>query len=415
MTNPLEFFRLQTREEVLALYGRFGPVGSEIIPLVQAGGRALAADVAAPEDVPGFLRASMDGYAVRAEDTFGASVAAPQYLTVKGEVSMGAAPDYAVAPGETLRTPTGAMLPAGADAVVMVEYTQEHPDGTVEVRRPVAPGENALQPGEDVSQGAVLLAAGRRLLPQDVGLLAALGIARLKVYRHPQVAIISSGDEIVPLSQTPGPGQVRDSNAHLAAAQVAAWGGVPLLMGIAPDEFAALKNMLQEAVAAADLVLISGGSSVGVRDLTLQAIRSLPGADILVHGVAIRPGKPTILASLGGLAAKPLMGLPGHPASAAIVMEVLGRPLLQRLTGAEPSPAWGGQAAATLSRNLAGASGREDYVRVRLRPEGGALWADPVLGASGLLSPLVKSHGLVMIPLGVEGLFKGDDVTVRLF
>jgi len=413
--GPLEFFRLQTREEVLALYDHFPPVGVEGVDLAQAGGRITAAPVSAPEDVPGFLRSTMDGYAVRGQDTFGASVGAPQYLDIKGEVPMGAVPGRGVGPGETLRVATGAMLPPGADAVVMLEYTAEHPDGTLEVRRAAAPGENVLKPGEDVARGETLFPAGRCLRSQEIGLLAALGITRLSVYQKPRVAVISSGDEIVPLDGSPRPGQVRDSNSYLAAAQVAAWGGLPLMHGIIPDDLAALQKTLAGALADADLILVSGGSSVGARDLTLAAIQNLPGAEILVHGVALRPGKPTILASLRKTSPTPLLGLPGHPASAAVVMEVLGRPLLLRLAGLlDPAP-WGRSVPALLSRNLAGATGREDYVRVRLRREGETLWADPVLGPSGLLSPLVKSDGLVMIPLDVEGRFKGEKVVVQLF
>jgi len=414
MSN-LEFFRLQTRQEVLALYPRFAPVGTEEVDLAAAVGRVLAGPVSAPEDVPGFLRATMDGYAVAARDTFGASVGAPQYLEIKGEVPMGAAPARSVAPGEVLRVPTGGMLPAGADAVVMVEYTAEHPDLTLEVRRAVAPGENVLTPGEDVGAGELLFAAGTRLRPQDIGLLAALGIARLTTYQKPRVVILSSGDEIVPIDQQPALGQVRDANAYLAAAQVQQWGGIPFLKGIIPDDFGTLRAALAAALGEADLILISGGSSVGVRDLTLAAIQDLPGAEVLVHGVAIRPGKPTILAAVGESGPQPLLGLPGHPASAAVVMEVIGRPLLEHLSGLRPQAPWGRTVIAALSRNLAGASGREDYVRVRLRPEDGTLWADPVLGPSGLLSPLVNSDGLVMIPLGVEGLFKGEQVVVQLF
>jgi len=413
--KSLKFFRLQTRAEVLTHYDRFAPVGVEELDLADACGRVLAAPITAPEEAPGFLRATMDGYAVRAQDTFGAGVGTPQYLDLKGEVPMGVAPTRGVGPGETLRVPTGAMLPSGADAVVMIEYTAEHPDGTLEVRRAVAPGENVLTPGEDVARGEVLFPAGRRLRPQEIGLLAALGIRRLAAYQKPRVAIISSGDEIVPLDEKPRPGQVRDSNAYLAAAQVAEWGGLPLMHGIIPDDFTALQKTLVAALDAADLILISGGSSVGVRDLTLTAIQDLPDSEILVHGVALRPGKPTILATLGHTPPKPLLGLPGHPASAAVVMEVLGRPLLLRLAGLNDPAPWGGTVDALLSRNLAGATGREDYVRVRLRREGETRWADPVLGPSGLLSPLVKSDGLVMIPLGVEGLVKGESVTVQLF
>jgi molybdopterin molybdotransferase len=413
--KQLEFFRLQTREEVLALYDRFPPVGEETVELAAAGGRVLAAPIAAPEEVPGFWRASMDGYAVRAPDTFGASVGAPQYLEIKGEVPMGVSPPRGVGPGEALRVATGAMLPAGADAVVMLEYTAEHPDGTLEVRRAVAPGENVLKPGEDVARGEVLFPAGRRLRPQEIGLMAALGIRRLIAYKKPRVAIISSGDEIVPLDGQPRPGQVRDANSYLAAAQVTAWGGLPVVGGIVPDEAGALRAALAKALDASDLILVSGGSSVGARDLTLTAIQDLPGAEILVHGVALRPGKPTILAALGEKGLKPLLGLPGHPASAAVVMEVLGRPLLSRLAGVEEQAPWGRTVTALLSRNLAGATGREDYVRVRLRKDGDTLWAHPVLGPSGLLSPLVKGDGLVMIPLGVEGLFEGEEVSVGLF
>jgi molybdopterin molybdotransferase len=328
---------------------------------------------------------------------------------------MGVAPSRGVGQGETVRVATGAMLPSGADAVVMIEYTAEHPDGTLEVRRAVAPGENVLKPGEDVARGELLFPAGRGLRPQEIGLLAAIGIRRLAAYKKPRVAILSTGDEIIPLDGTPAPGQVRDANAYLAAAQVAQWGGLPRLHGIIPDDFDALRKTLAAALIAADLILISGGSSVGVRDLTLTAIQDLPDSEILVHGVALRPGKPTILAAVGPTNPQPLLGLPGHPASAAVVMEVLGRPLLLRLAGLIDQSPWGRSATAVLSRNLAGATGREDFVRVRLRREETTLWADPVLGPSGLLSPLVKSDGLVMIPLGVEGLLKGEEVKVQLF
>jgi molybdopterin molybdotransferase len=409
----LEFFRLKTREEVLALFHRFKAVGSEDPDLGDAVGRVVARGIVAREDVPSFLRASMDGYAVQAGDTFGATPGLPQYLEIRGSVPMGKAPEGVVGTGEAWRIATGGMLPRGANAVVMVEYTNEMPDGALEVRRPVAPGDNVMHPGEDVRAQDPLFPAGRRLRPQDIGLLAALGVTRVRVHQKPRVAVLSSGDEIVPITKKPPPGQVRDANAFLVAAQVAEGGGIPLLKGIVRDDRETLHAVLAEALDGADLVLISGGSSVGVRDLTLNAIEDLPGAEILVHGVAIRPGKPTILADIGG---KPLLGLPGHPASAAVVMHVLGQPLLHRLAGlVGEKPPWGGTAQARLSRNLAGASGREDFVRVRLRLDKDTLWADPVLGPSGLLSPLVKSDGLVIIPLGVEGLFRGDPVTVHLF
>ena len=409
----LEFFRLKTREEVLALFYRFKAVEVEDLDLGDAGGRVVAKSIAAREDVPAFTRASMDGYAVRAGDTFGATPGLPQYLGIRGSVSMGNVPVGMVGPGEAWRIATGGMLPKGATAVVMVEYTNEMPDGTLEVRRPVAPGENLMHPGEDVKAKDPLFPVGRRLRPQDIGLLAALGVTRVRVHQRPRVAVLSSGDEIVPITKKPPPGRVRDANAFMVAAQVAEGGGIPLFKGIVRDDQETLNAVLAGALEDADLVLISGGSSVGTRDLTLNAIQNLPEAEILVHGVAIRPGKPTILADIGG---KPLLGLPGHPASAAVVMHVLGTPLLHRLAGLAENPTpWGGTVQARLSRNLAGASGREDFVRVRLKQDKDTLLAEPVLGPSGLLSPLVKSNGLVIIPLGVEGLFRGDPVTVHLF
>lgn len=411
--SEMEFFRLKTRQEVLDLYSRFSPVEAEEVELSQALGRVLAGDLTAPEDVPHFPRAIMDGYAVRAGDTFGATPGLPQYLELKGEVPMGRVPRRPVGPGEALRIPTGGMLPRGATAVVMMEYTKELPDGTLEVRRPVAPGENLLQPGEDVKAGNFLFPGGRRLRPQELGLLAALGVTRLQVRRQPRVAILSTGDEIVPVTKKPPLGKVRDANGVMVAAQVREGQGLPLIRGLVPDDYEPLHRALRQALEEADLVLLSGGSSVGARDLSLKAIQDLPGCEILVHGVAIRPGKPTILAAVGG---KPLLGLPGHPASAAVVMQVLGLPLLGRLAGLSSSePHWGGTVTAKLSRNLAGASGREDFVRVRLRTEDVDLWADPLLGPSALLSPMVSSDGYVIIPLEVEGLLKGEEVTVHLF
>ncbi len=372
--TPLEFFRLQTRAEVLAHYHRFAPVGVEEVELAEAGGRVLAAPISAPEAVPGFLRATMDGYAVRARDSFGAGAGAPQYLEIKGEVPMGVAPARGVGGGETLRVATGAMLPPGADAVVMIEYTAEHPDGTLEVRRAVAPGENVLSPGEDVAPGEKLFAAGRRLRPQEIGLLAALGIRRLAAYKKPRVAIISSGDEIVPLDEKPGPGQVRDSNAYLAAAQVAEWGGLPLRHGIIPDDFDALRQTLAAALETSDLILVSGGSSVGVRDLTPQchpgpARRRDPGAR---GGAPARqthhPGGPgaTACQAPPGAAGAPGLGRGGHGgAGPAAALAPGGRPGPARLgahRGRAPVPQPGRGLGPGRLRQGAPAPGRCDPV-----------------------------------------------------
>jgi molybdopterin molybdotransferase len=408
-----DFFRLKTREEVLELFSRFNSLEKTAVPLADAWNRVLAETVCAAADVPEFSRATMDGYAVRSRETFGAQMGNPAWLTVSGEVAMGEEARLPLEPGQVRRIATGGMLPSGADAVVMVEYTQELADGTVEIYRSVAPLENVVQRGEDVMAGSALLLAGQWLRPQDLGLLAALGVTQVAVRRRPRVAIIGTGDEIVPVEAVLKPGQMRDANSYALGAQVAAMGGVPLLLGLVSDRLEALTAKMAEALQAGDLILVSGGSSVGARDLAIAAIQSFPESEILVHGVAISPGKPTILARMGD---KPLMGLPGHPVSAMVIMEVLVRSLLARLLGClKPAQTWGRKVSATLSRNLASTPGREDFIRVQLRSDGEIRWAEPVLGKSGLISTMVKADGLLCIPLNTEGLEKGERVEVLLF
>lgn len=409
----VEFFKLKTITEVLAMLPGFDPLPLEVIGLAQAYNRVLAAAISAPEDVPNFSRSTMDGFAIRSQDTFGSSPGTPAFLEVVGEIAMGDEATQEILPGQTQRIATGGMLPPGADAVVMVEYTQELDAQTLEVRRSVSPLENVVRRGEDVGSGTAILPGGSRLRPQDIGLLAALGIAQVPVYSRPKVAIISTGDEIIPLEAELQPGRMRDSNSYTLAAQITAMGGEPCLLGIVPDQLPAWQECLTMALRQADVVLLSGGSSVGTRDLAIATIQSFPDSKILVHGVAISPGKPTILATIGS---KPLYGLPGHPVSAMVIMEVLVRPLLARLEGlSATNPVWGQKMEAQLSRNLASTPGREDFIRVRLRREGENLWADPILGKSGMISTMVKAQGWIQIPLQTEGLEKGAIVQVQLF
>ncbi|AEB10638.1 molybdopterin molybdotransferase MoeA [Desulfobacca acetoxidans] len=409
----IEFFRLKTIPEVLEITRRFMPLKVELIPLAKAYNRVLAESITALEDVPEFSRSTMDGYAVRAQDTFGASPGSPALLEVVGEVGMGEEPRVPLGPGQAQRLATGGMLPMDADAVVMLEYTQELADRTLEVYRTVAPLENVVQRGEDVPAGTTLLHTGVRLRPQDIGLLAALGVIEVKVYQKPRVAIIASGDEITSIDVPLQMGQMRDANSYALAGQVAAMGGEPQLLGIVPDRLELLIEKMAVGLAETDLVLLSGGSSVGTRDLAIAAIRSFPQAEVLVHGVAISPGKPTILARIGS---QPIFGLPGHPVSAMVIMEVMVRPLLTCLAGeSQVRKDWGRTIKAVLSRNLASTIGREDFIRVRLCPAGGNMWAEPVLGKSGLISTMVKADGWIRIPLNTEGLEKGEEVEVILF
>ena len=398
------FFQVRSVKEVLEDIASFPRLAPQEVSLLQARGRFLAEDLLAPEDLPPYSRSTMDGFAVRAKDCFGARENEPVVLKLVGEIEMGQVPAFSLRPGEAARIATGGMLPKGADAVVMVEYTEEIGD-LVEIRRPVAPGENVLLQGEDVSQGKVLFSQGTRLNPGRIGLLAGLGITRVQVYSAPRVGIISTGDELVPPEASIKRGQIRDINSYTLATAVEEAGGRPKLYGIVPDKQEALVAKVQEAFSENDVVLVSGGSSVGTRDFTLAAISSLPEAELLAHGVAVRPGKPTILARAQG---KAVFGLPGQVASALLVFYILVRPLLFHLQGA-PEPAlflpkvW-----AKVRRNIPSAQGREDYYRVKLFEEGQELWAEPIFKRSGLISSMAEANGLLRIPERSEGIYQGE-------
>jgi len=408
------FFQLISSVEFIELFERFHPLNTETIPLADCASRILAEDVTAPEQLPPFSRSTMDGFAVRARDTFGCSESEPALLNIVGEIAMGTSGrDIALRPGQTSRIWTGGELAAKSDAVVMVEYSHLLDEHTVEIFRPVAPGENVIRAGEDTEQGQMVLARGRRLRPQDVGVLAGLGITSVTVYRRPLVAILSTGDELVSPDQQPGPGQIRDINSTTLAALVEESGGIANRIGIINDDFDTMFTACRDALSKADMVLLSGGSSVGQRDFTLQVLEHLQNSEVLAHGVAIRPGKPTILARTGN---KALFGLPGHVASAMVVYYLFVLPLLHRFGGMTadqgllPIPAITGE-------QIPSAIGREEYVRVELvRPaDGSPPVALPIYGRSGLLTPLVKADGLLVIDRDSEGLDKGAAAKVLLF
>lgn len=397
---------------------------SEAVPLASAAGRVLAAAVVAAEDVPGFKRSTVDGYAVRAPDTFGAGEGAPVLLTVVGRVAMGRAADLRLGPGQTAAVPTGGMLPEPADAVVMVEHTVPAGEDLVEVLRPVAPGENVVRPGEDVARGTEVLPAGRRLGPADLGVLAALGVTEVACHPRPKVAVIPTGDEIVPAGTSRlAPGQVRDITSAAVAAHVTGDGGEPTVFDVVPDNPELLERTLEAAVDRFDLVLALGGSSVGARDNTAAAIDKLGPPGVLFHGLALKPGKPTIFGLAGGRGV-PVFGLPGHPVSALVVYRLLVRPALRRL-GGELAPGWRTAAEeqgtaleaflpARLTTAVSSDQGRDEYLCVRLVWSDGRLWAEPVHGKSGLITMLARADGLVRIPAGRRGLDAGENVEVVL-
>ncbi len=406
------FFNVATISSVLAMRRRFDPVDAETVALAAAYDRVLAEAITADRDLPGFHRSTMDGYAVSAAATFGASDGSPAWLPVVGEIAMGQKPAFSLESGTAARIATGGMLPPGANAVVMIEHTEAIGEDTVEIYKSVAPGQHVVTADEDFAGGQEAVHPGTALRAQEIGLLAAFGKDPVVVFRKPRIAIISTGDEIVPVSQRPEVGQVRDVNSHSLAAMVTAGGGIPIPLGIAADEADTLIGKCRTAVTDGDMVLISGGSSVGTRDVTLEALHALPDSEVMVHGIAISPGKPAILARSGGC---PVWGLPGHVTSAMIVFEMVVAPFLHRLAGLndEIRPRRG--IPARLTRNIASAQGRTDFVRVKLRESEGGLLAEPVLGKSGLLNTMVKADGLITVAENTEGLDAGATVIVTVF
>jgi molybdopterin molybdotransferase len=390
-----------------------GPVeGHEEWPASEAAGRVTSEDVVSPEDLPGFDRSSMDGFAVRARDTFGAGEGMPAYVELVGEVPMGSAGDVSVHDGQAVRISTGGLMPAGADAVVMVENT-ELSGSTVEVVKSVAPGDNTIARDEDFKAGDLLLRKGMVIGAPQVGALAGTGTGTLKVYRLPVVGVISTGDELVAAGARPAPGQVRDVNGVALAVSIREAGCVPRVYGIVKDDLDALLDAARRGLAECDALLISGGSSVGVRDMTLDVINALGEPGLIAHGVYLKPGKPTLIAVSDG---KPVIGLPGNPASALAVFRELIVPALGKLRGELPRP-WAYRAAtveARLDRSVSSPPGRVELVPVALSESEDGIIARPIFGKSNLIGTLSRAQGQVRIPLGCEGIERGAVVTVEL-
>jgi molybdopterin molybdotransferase len=412
-----EFFNVLPPDEARELlFANITAVSQvDTLPTDLAMGRVLATASAAPHALPQFRRSTMDGYAVRAADTFGASESLPAFLQVIGEVPMGQSAAVTLGVGQAAIVHTGGMIPDSADAVVQIEHTQtvsgEQLPFEIEVLKSVAVGQNVLQVGEDVQLGAEILPAGHILRPQDVGGLLALGITAVSVVRRPCVGILATGDEVIHPEKMAGPGQIRDINSFTVAGLVEQAGGMPILGGIIPDNFPALETAAADLLDACDMLVMSAGSSVSVRDMTVQVIDGLGKPGVLLHGVATRPGKPTIVGAVQG---KPVLGLPGNPVSAMVQFDMFGVPAIYRMQGVQQMPRRG-LVWAQLGQNIASESGREDYVPARLEDNTDGLMAIPVFGKSNLIYTLVNADGLIKVPLNKGGLLAGDWVEVRLF
>jgi molybdopterin molybdotransferase len=408
------FFKVLAPQEALKILLSVTPVGTEWVDSVKGRGRVLAEDLYSAVDLPHFHRAAMDGYAVKAKDTFGASQSLPAYLKLAGVVEMGKPALQPIASGEAMRISTGGMMPPESDSVVMVEYTDETSAGLVEVHRGVSPWQNVIQIGDDIKKNEPVFQRGRRLRGHDLGALTGVGISSIPVYQRPRIVLISTGDEIVDVETVPLPGQVRNINQHSLAGLIEECGAALKDFGVVRDDRAELTTAIGNALEWGDLVLLSGGSSMGAKDIALESILSFPDAEFVFHGISIAPGKPTIFAKACG---KPILGLPGYPVSALVIFDLFAAPMIRRL---------GGESAAALTRftktvkaklktNVASQIGREDYVRVTLEGYPPALIATPLPNKSGAIFTLVRADGMVRMEMNQDGLEQGEEVDVILF
>lgn len=399
---------VKTPEDVLALIKEeFSPLGQgETVSLSAAMGRILAEDIAAGEYVPNFDRSTVDGFAVRARDTFGCTDAIPAILPLQQTVQMGQGADFPLNAEACVAVPTGGAVPKGADSVVMLEYTEDYGDGTIGISRPVAPGENMIFRGDDVFPGKVILQKGRVLSSADIGALAAIGRVRVPVVKKLTVGVISTGDELVPPEVQPCPGQIRDVNSPMLEAMLTAFGCHVINYGIVIDDEALLTQKVRQAAAECDAVLLSGGSSVGVKDAACRIIESM--GKLLLHGIAIKPGKPTILGKAGP---KPLVGLPGHPVAAYFITKLFVLPLLGRLSGRDMTAY---TVTAKVTQSISANHGRAQYHCCRLTPRDGEVWAEPIRGKSGLITTLAGADGYFCIDRDCEGLPKNAEIQVTV-
>jgi molybdopterin molybdotransferase len=410
--NMPEFLKLIPPQDALKEFFEHIPahVKIETIDTLSSLGRVTAEPIVAPHPLPTFPRSTVDGYAVLAEDTYGTSESLPTYLKISGEILMGNQTSISLMKGQCAIIHTGGMLPTGANAVVMLENTQQINGNEIEVLRSVAIGENIIKIGEDVADGQIVIPLGTLVRPPEIGGMMALGITHLKAALPPRVAIISTGDEVIPPDMDLQLGQVRDVNTYTLSALITQVGGYPHAYGIIPDEKDLLQGVADKALTECDILVIAAGSSASMRDLTVNIISDLGKPGVLVHGVNLRPGKPTIL---GVCNEKPVLGLPGNPVSALVTAQIFLVPVIKTLLGMNLNHPRA-IISARLTLNVASQAGREDWVPVRLITNASGYLAEPIFGKSNLIFTLVRATGLVRIPPDLTGLAVDDNVEVIL-
>lgn len=381
----------------------------EEVDLKEASGRIVYDDVYASFDVPEFNRSTVDGYAIKTKDTYGVSDSLPVFLDVIDSVEMGRVAKKPLKGGQAIYVPTGGMIPEGADGVIMIEHIENLDENTIAVYRSVAPGEGMIFQGEDIKEKDLLLKKGKKLTAHDIGALAAMGLNNIRVFKKPRVAIISTGDEIVPPREKIEMGQIRDINTYSLGAQIENLGGQVTQRLLLKDSYQVIKENLESIIADNDIVLISGGSSVGIKDVTAQVIDDLGEPGVFVHGVAVKPGKPTIIGKIGNTA---VFGLPGHPVSAMLICRVFVGYLLKEMLCMDRMDEIYQEA--ITHENIHSAPGKETYQMVELQEKDGKIYAQPVYGKSGAISTLTRSDGFIKIQENTEGINKGDKVLVTL-
>ena len=406
-------FTVKTPDEVHQLISEhFGTIhmDSVSIPLIECSGRYTAVDIFADEDVPGFNRSTVDGYAVKSADTFGASESLPAMLKYVGAVSMGVPPAFSIHEGECAYVPTGGEIPEGADAMVMIEYADDYHDGFIYLQKPAAPGSGLIFRGDDTRKGTVVIPKGTLIRAQEIGAMAALGLSSVLCMRKPKVGIISTGDEIIEIDQQPKGAQIRDVNTWVIRSGIDALGAEPVSYGIIPDNLEQLEDIVLRALKECDLVLISGGSSTGERDFTMKVLNESGKPGVFIHGIAIKPGKPTLIADCNG---KPVFGLPGHPVSAFFIFQLFAAPLIRAMLGTRTNASK--FESGVMSVNVPSNQGREEYIPVQLTQTENGLTAEPIHNKSGLIMGLIQAQGYVRIPRDKEGLMACEKVTILLF
>ncbi|MBP1749150.1 MAG: molybdenum cofactor biosynthesis protein [Deltaproteobacteria bacterium] len=417
MRDMLDREELLPVEKALKLLLNYAPFKIPVevsLPIDESYKMVISRDITSPEDLPSFSRSTVDGFAVNSSDTFGATESMPSYLTIIAEILMGERPEFGIKKGECAKIATGGMLPEGADSVVMFEHTQQIDGKMLEILKPVSPGENVIPVGEDARRDECILRTGHWLRPQDIGVLAGLGITEVWVYERPRVSIVSTGDEIVPADKSVKPGQVRDINSYTLSGLISDSGGIPVKKGIFSDRYEIIKDVVDDSLKSSDMVLISGGSSVGTKDVTSKVIDSFGKPGVLFHGVSLKPGKPMIGGVIGDI---PIFGLPGHPAAVNVCFEVFIRPVLEIQSGCKGS-AFDKEkrtVKARIAKNISSSPGREEHIGVTLEERNGELWAIPLLGKSGLITTLTRADGTGVIPLRKLGVQEGEFIEVRLF